>query len=190
MPVTWMELNHTTQPQTHFISINMRHLGTKIRDEHFPAFSFTFRMQQTVKIFGSFFLWSRTKFKFEGKFQVLPSSEHFPTAADRNELEVVWIWAEVSGYSECWYLWLHLPRSGRHLAPPPTQTVSAGPELIPTYNWNQNERKNPQKVATAPAASSRQSRLIFWSSYAAGAERCTRGGPQSDIWSPVWSWDG
>ena len=118
------------------------------------------------------------------------SSEHFPTAADRNELKVVWICAEVSGYSECWYLWLHLPRSGRHLAPPPTQTVSAGPELIPTYNWNQNERKNPQKVATAPAASSRQSRLIFLSSYAAGAERCTRGGPQSDNWSTVWSWDG
>ena len=189
MPVTWMELNHTTQPQTHFISINMRHLGTKLRDKHFPAFSFTFRMQQTVKIFGSFFLWSRTKFKFEGKFP-----RFFGAFSDCSRQKRVkgglnmsrgW-WLVTTGYSECWYLWLHLPRSGRHLAPPPTQTVSAGQELIPTYNWNQNERKNPQKVATAPAASSRQSRLIFWSSYAAGAERCSRGGPQSDNWS----WDG
>ena len=87
MPVTWMELNHTTQPQTHFISINMRHLGTKIRDTTLLS---NFFHMHTVKTFGYFSCDLRQNSSLKAFRRHVPGSqEHFSTAADRNELKVV-----------------------------------------------------------------------------------------------------
>ena len=87
MPVTWMELNHTTQPQTHFISINMRHLGTKIRDKHFPAISFKCCKQQTVKTFGDLVITDKSEvlqFLAAGMFQFPRSIYGLQTGTEKN----------------------------------------------------------------------------------------------------------
>ena len=174
--------------------IDTRHLDG-IKSHHAAANSFHFNKHETLKRrrykrrnpfqhilshahsedFRSFFLWSRTKFKFDGFQQA--SSRFFGAFSDCSRQKRVKGGLE---YEQRLVVTVSVDICdcicrGQAASSPPTQTVSAGPELIPTYNWNQNERKNPQKVATAPAAASRQSRLIFWSSYAAGAERCSGG---------------